>query len=194
MTAVPPVPFSAVLLAAGHSIRMRRDKALLELDGRPMWQRQRDLLRAAGAAEIFLSARPGQAWAETAEGFSGVVRDAGEDAGPLGGIVAALERCPPGHLAVIAVDLPQMEPAWFATLLADCTAGVGAVGRQGKFFEPLAAIYPRELLPLAQAALTRRELSLQKLITAAVAQGLLAGREISAAEAPWFTNWNEPAA
>jgi len=42
---------------------MRRDKALLERDGCPMWQRQRDLLRSAGFAEILLSARPDQAWA-----------------------------------------------------------------------------------------------------------------------------------
>jgi molybdopterin-guanine dinucleotide biosynthesis protein A len=158
-----------------------------------MWERQRDLLRAAGAAEIFLSARTGQAWAETAEGFAGVVRDSVADAGPLGGIVAGLDQCPKSHLAVLAVDLPHMVPAWFATLQADCAPGIGAVGRNGKFFEPLAAIYPRELLPLARAALEQRELSLQKLLTGAVTHGLLRVREISATEAPWFTNWNEPA-
>jgi len=182
-----------VLLAAGHSIRMRRDKALLERDGMPMWRRQRDLLAAAGAAEIFLSARSDQAWAESAEGFAGVVRDASLDSGPLGGIVAALERCGQSHLAVLAVDLPQMTPEWFGALLADCAPGCGVVGRSGKWFEPLAAVYPRELLPLALAALERRELSLQKLLTAAVGLNLLHVREISAAEAPWFTNWNEPA-
>jgi molybdopterin-guanine dinucleotide biosynthesis protein A len=187
------IRFGAVLLAAGHSIRMRRDKALLERDGTPMWRRQRDLLAAAGAAEIFLSARTDQTWAEAAEGFTGVVRDASLDSGPLGGIVAALERCGQGHLAVLAVDLPQMTPAWFDTLLADCGPSRGVVGRSGKWFEPLAAVYPRELLPLARAALERRELSLQKLLTAAVGQDLLRVREISAAEAPWFTNWNEPA-
>jgi hypothetical protein len=37
-------------------------------------------------------------------------------------------------------------------------------------------------------------LSLQKLLAAAVGQGLLHMREISAAEAPLFTNWNEPSA
>jgi molybdopterin-guanine dinucleotide biosynthesis protein A len=67
------------------------------------------------------------------------------------------------------------------------------VGRNGKWFEPLAAVYPHELLPLARAALERRELSLQKVLTAAVAQGLVHVREISAAESPLFTNWNEPA-
>lgn len=185
-------PFTAVLLAAGHSIRMRRDKALLERNGVVMWRRQRDLLTAAGAAELLLSARSDQAWAETAEGFAGVVRDAGLDAGPLGGIVAALERASHAHLAVLAVDLPKMEAAWFAALAGDCAPGVGVVGRIGKFFEPLAAVYPRELAPLARAALERRELSLQKLLAAGIGAGLLRVREITAAEGPLFANWNEP--
>jgi molybdopterin-guanine dinucleotide biosynthesis protein A len=192
--APPGLSFDAVLLAAGHSIRMRRDKALLELGGRPLWQRQREVLARAGARQIFLSARLDQAWADTGEGFSGIVRDASPDSGPLGGIVAALERCTQSHLAVLAVDLPQMEPVWFAALLGECAPGRGAVGRSGKWFEPLAAVYPRELLPLARAALERRELSLQKLLAAAIEQKLLGVREISAAEAPLFTNWNEPAA
>jgi molybdopterin-guanine dinucleotide biosynthesis protein A len=187
-----PPPFSSILLAAGHSIRMHRDKALLEHDGKRMWQRQRDLLVQAGAAEVFLSARPEQAWAEAADGFAGLVRDAAADSGPLGGIVASLERCTQGHLAVLAVDLPRMEPSWFKALAAECAPGGGVVGRHGKFFEPLAAIYPRELLPLARAALERRELSLQKLLTAGVAAGRLRVREIPADEAPLFANWNEP--
>ena len=47
---------------------------------------------------------------------------------------------------------------------------------------------------MARAALERRELSLQKLLAAGVAQGLLRVREISADEAPLFANWNEPGA
>ncbi len=187
-----PIPFDAVLLAAGHSIRMRRDKALLPHEGGLMWQRQLDVLDRAGAKRVFLSAREDQTWAADAPGFAGVVADASPDSGPLGGIVAALEQSGAGHVAVLAVDLPQMTPEWFMALRADCAPGRGAVGRNGKWFEPLAAIYPRELLPLARAALERRELSLQKLLTAAVAQGLLHVREISAGEAAWFTNWNEP--
>lgn len=187
-------PFNAVLLAAGHSIRMRRDKALLEFEGEIMWQRQRDLLKRAGAQEIFISARANQPWADAAEGFAAVVRDASGDSGPLGGIAAGLERSSLTHLAVLAVDLPRMSERWFEILNASAGSGVGAVGKLGGFFEPLAAIYPRELLPLAQAALQRRELSLQKLLTAAVAQGLMQVREISPEEAGWFANWNEPAA
>ena len=173
---------------------MRRDKALLPQAGGLLWQRQLDVLDRAGAKRVFLSAREDQTWAADAPGFACVVRDASPDSGPLGGIVAGLEQCGSDLLAVLAVDLPQMTPAWLATLLAECAPGRGAVGRNGKWFEPLAAVYPRELLPLARAALERRELSLQKLLAAGVAQGLFQVREISAVEAPLFMNWNEPVA
>ena len=38
--------FSALLLAGGESRRMGRDKATIEFDGRPLWKRQMELLRA----------------------------------------------------------------------------------------------------------------------------------------------------
>jgi molybdenum cofactor guanylyltransferase len=183
---------SAVLLAAGRSTRMGRDKALLASDdGRPLWARQREVLAAAGAAEIFLSARAEQAWAERAEGFSDVVRDARADCGPLGGIVAALARARHRQVAVLAIDLPRMEAAWFGELVRICAPGVGAVGRSDGRFEPLAAIYPREILPEAQAALAQGELSLQRLLASAEARGTMRVRDIAVGERRWFANWNE---
>lgn len=183
--------FSAVLLAAGRSTRMGRDKAPLECDGVPLWQRQRDVLARAGAAEILLSARPEQGWAEGAAGFAAVVRDAQERCGPIAGLVAGMERATHPWLAVLAVDLPAMRPEWFTGLRAGCAPGVGRVGRRGEFFEPLAAIYPREMGELARAAITRREFSLQRLLAEAVARGVMREQEITATEAPWFANWNE---
>ncbi len=188
-----PPSFSAVVLAAGRSSRMGRDKALLAAaDGRTWWEQQRDLLARAGATEIFLSARADQAWAQNAGGFASVVCDAVAGLGPLAGIVAGLECAKQPHLAVLAVDLPAMDGAWFAAIGAACAPGRGVVGRRGKFFEPLAAIYPRDWLPLAQAALARRELSLQCLLADAVARGLMREREITASELPWFENSNAP--
>jgi len=168
---------------------MGRDKALLLVDGQPLWARQVAILREAGAEEILISARPEQMWVP--EGAI-VVRDLVSDAGPLAGIAAALARCETSHLIVLAVDLPQMPAAWFRQLWVHCRPGVGAVGRNGKFFEPLAAIYSRELLPLAQAALAAGNYSLQRLITQAGERFQV--RDISAEEAPWFANWNEPGA
>lgn len=202
--------FDGVVLAAGRSTRMGRDKALLpapEGEG-AMWERQRDLLRAAGAAEIFLSARPEQRWARDAvsvgrrgEGergkFAAMLYDSMPGCGPMMGITAALERSARTHVAVLAIDLPRITSAWFLRLCGECARGVGAVGRRrdaGNFFEPLAAIYPREMMYFAWEALARGEYSLQTLIGRAVAEGLVRVCEIADADARWFENWNEPGA
>lgn len=188
-----PPAFSAVVLAAGRSTRMGSDKALLTTpEGQTFWERQRDVLTGAGAAEIFLSARTEHAWANTAAGFTAVLHDKVLRGGPLAGIAVALEHASQPHLTVLAVDLPRMEAAWFRLLLAECSPGVGAVGRHGDFYEPLAAIYPRELLPFVQAALAKRELSLQSLLAGAVARDRFKVREISGEEVAWFENRNEP--
>jgi molybdopterin-guanine dinucleotide biosynthesis protein A len=223
---------SGVVLAAGRSSRMGRDKALLEApEGGLMWERQRDVLAAAGAREIFLSARPEQAWARAAvararatraegersgrgesvgEGggiaVAGVLHDALPDCGPLVGITAALERAVTAtHVAVLAVDLPRLAAAWLVRLREASGSGVGAVGRRagsaagggpgsagdGGFFEPLAAIYPREMMWLAWEALAAGDYALQRLVARATEAGLLRTIEIGAAELDWFANWNE---
>jgi molybdopterin-guanine dinucleotide biosynthesis protein A len=172
---------------------MGRDKALLPAaDGRPLWARQRDVLARAGAAEIFLSARPDQAWVQDVAGFAALLHDAFPDCGPLPGITAGLERGSHPHLAVLAIDLRRMTESWFSTLLAECAPGVGVVGRHGEFFEPLAAFYPREAMPLAWEALARGEYSLQRLLAAAVAAGLMRVHDFGAGELTLFENWNLP--
>lgn len=183
---------SGVVLAAGRSTRMGRDKALLEHEGAPMWRRQRDVLASAGAREIFLSARPEQAWARAATGFTAHVHDDWPHAGPIAGITAALERSAHDHLLVLAIDLPRIGAGWLGALCALCGPGVGAVGRSGEFFEPLAAIYPRAMLPIFWEAVAGARYALQPVLARGVAEGRLCVREISAAEAAGFENWNEP--
>ncbi len=182
-----PVTFSAVLLAAGRSTRMGEDKALLSVGDLPLWRRQWALLARAGVGEILLSARPDQTWVPDK---ISVVRDTKADAGPLAGITAALAQMRHSHLLVLAVDLPAMEASWFAELMKLCTPGVGVVGRQAGFFEPLAAIYPRELLGAAEAALSGGEYALQRFIASTGAA--MRHRAIAPGESPWFENWNEP--
>lgn len=186
------VSFSAVVLAGGRSSRMGREKALLTVDGEAMWRRQREVLRAAGAAEIFLSAREGQPWLGGISGFDAVLIDAVEVGGAMIGITAGLERASHGHLAVLAIDLPRITPEWFRGLLAECAPGVGVVGRRGEFFEPLAAIYPKELMMTAWEAMVRGDFSLQHFIAAAVTEGKMRVREIGVAEAALLENWNTP--
>jgi molybdopterin-guanine dinucleotide biosynthesis protein A len=170
------------------------DKALLDPQGVALWRRQREVLAQAGAVEIFLSARPEQAWAAHAAGFAAVLTDPFPGGGPLVGVVAALERAAHPWLAVLAVDLPAVTPAWFSALAAECAPGVGAVGRREGYFEPLAAIYPAEVLRPMRAAIAQRQFSFQGLLARAVEQGAMRPHEITAIEAPLLDNWNEPRA
>lgn len=179
--------FSAVLLAGGRSSRMGRDKALLPAGETVLWQRQWALLANAGAGDCWLSAREDQTWVPA--GIA-VVRDGIADAGPLAGIAAALEKMRGTHLLVLAVDLPRMEAAWFEKLKTVCAPGVGAVGWRDGFFEPLAAIYPRELALDAVQRLIRGEYALQRFIIDA--GDAMKSVDINANEAAWFANWNEP--
>lgn len=172
-------------------MRMGRDKALLTVSGVPLWWRQRDVLAGAGAAEIFLSARPEHEWAYGAPGFNAVLHDALPDCGPIIGVTAAVERASHGHIAAVAVDLPRMTAAWFLRLLATCKPGVGAVGRSGNFYEPLAAIYPREMKWLLWETIASGNYSFQTMLAEAEKAGLVRVLEIAAEEAPLFANWNE---
>jgi molybdopterin-guanine dinucleotide biosynthesis protein A len=182
---------SAIVLAAGRSTRMGREKALLEVDGEPMWRRQRDLLARAGATEIFLSARPEQTWTRDTKGFAAVIHDAISLGGPIVGITAGLERASAPVLAVLAVDLPRMTSEWFVSLLAESTPERGVVGRREGMFEPLAAIYPRAMKWLAWEALASARYALQPLLAKAVDAGLLRVREIKGSQTALFQNWNE---
>ena len=77
-----------VVLAGGESRRMGRDKALVEVDGEPLWKRQVGVLRAAGAERVVVGRRRGQ----EAIGYPDCCLDAFEGCGPLAGIHAARQR------------------------------------------------------------------------------------------------------
>ena len=185
---------SGVVLAGGRSTRMGSDKALIEhpSEGGPTWRRQRDVLRAAGAVEILLSARDDQMWLPRTDGFAAILFDGVSVGGAIIGVTAGLERASHSHLAVLAIDLPGMNAEWFRELRAECAPGVGVVGRRGDFFEPLAAIYPKELMMDGWEALVRGDFSLQRFVATAVAAGRMRVREISAADAGQFEKWNVP--
>lgn len=92
---------------------------------------------------------------------------------------------------VLAVDLPRLQAEWFAGLMGKCAPSVGIVGRRGGYYEPLAAIYPREMMWLAWEALARGDYALQRWIAGGVRDGLLRVVDIVDSQAEWFENWNE---
>lgn len=177
------------VMAGGESRRMGRDKAGLRLAGEPLWRRQARVLAEAGAEPVVIVRRPGQRrlgrQLET-------VRDTVIGAGPLAGLQAALTAGGGRPVAVLAVDMPAVDAAWFHRLWAKCRAGVGAVARHEDGYEPLAAIFPGEALPEVAARLARGERSMQELVRALVRRRRLKVVRLAEAERWRVANWNRP--
>jgi molybdopterin-guanine dinucleotide biosynthesis protein A len=179
---------SAVLLAGGKSSRMGRDKAFLEIEGQPLWRRQIETLQQLSPEQLMIAGPAREEWRE----FETIADEIAE-AGPLAGVAAALGKCAPSHLVVLAVDLPEMTTGFLRSLLEGCGDEEGLVPRSRKGFEPLAAVYPARCAALAAACLRSGDFSMASFVRRALTKELLLERIISPAEELLFTNLNTPA-
>ena len=187
---IPTQKWRGAILAGGDSRRMGTDKALLEFEGVLLWQRQRQVLHDSGINDVIVVRRPEQPALDSEIPH---VRDQMPGAGPLAGLHAALTAGPVSWLAVLAVDMPAIDPGWFEWLRQACQPGIGAVARHAKGFEPLAAIYPGSALATVEERLRKREFPLQELVSALVESGQLTALTLPETERQRVANWNSPA-
>jgi molybdenum cofactor guanylyltransferase len=153
--------FSALLLAGGESRRMGRDKATMEFDGRPLWERQTELLRALGPEKIMVSARTAPSWhPHDVE----LLLDDPPSSGPLSGLTKALATIGTTHLIVLAVDMPFMTAGELAKLLELARNGCGVVPIIEERAEPLVAVYPANAAEDFRAALGGSDFSVQPIV------------------------------
>ena len=108
-------PFAVAINAGGQSRRMGRDKALVELDGRPMLEHVIKRVSGLGQAQTLLVSNDHAAHARF--GLP-MVRDSLPDAGSLGGIYTALVHSQCDHALVVACDMPFLSPALLRYMLA----------------------------------------------------------------------------
>ncbi len=184
-----PEALTGVVLAGGRSRRMGRDKAFLTLDGMTLVRRQALLLASVGCSEILISGRPSVDYDVPG---ARVILDPVVDAGPLGGLVAALSAMTHPRLLALAVDLPHMTPAFLQRLIAAGNERVSVVPHGPHGYEPLGACYAPTLAAPARAALARGELSLQALMAHAEESGLVRRVPLGSDEERAFANWNLP--
>lgn len=179
---MPTRPFSAVILAGGHSRRMGRDKALLELNGETLLQRQQRIARELGARQIWVAGRPDRIYPDC-----NFLPDSA-DQGPLGGVRSALEVCQTDLLLVLAVDMIWLDPVTLAQLLAE-NAGVVPWTESGP--EPLAASYPKVALSIAEKLLATNELAVRGFARKCCEEDLCRPWKLETAElAGQFASWN----
>jgi len=181
--------FSAVILSAGNSSRMGRDKAFMEFNGQVLLARQIATVRAAAAVEIFISGRPDTDY--SAFGVR-VLHDRVPGAGPLAGIHAALLAAQSPRLLALAVDLPEIGSEFLRALAKKSASAGGVIPRVAGQVEPLAAIYPVSAREIAGTMLREKEFAVRSFARACVAAGLASFADFPAEIAPWFKNLNSP--
>ncbi len=125
------------ILVGGRSTRMGKDKAFLEIDGRPLALRVADAVtRLCGVAKLI-----GDPEKYSALGLP-VIPDEFPGEGPLAGIEAALRCTTADWNLVVACDMPTLDAGLMESLFdtdGDCVIPRYEDGR----LEPLCAVYHR---------------------------------------------------
>ncbi len=179
--------FDAVLIAGGKSSRFGTDKAFLDWKGEPLYLRQLKKLTALNPNRIWLSANSEQHFESMPDG---VVRldDETDGLGPVGGLLTIFRRSESDLIVVLGVDLPLMDAAFLSRLLE---SGKGIVPKTSRFWEPLAAVYPREaMLEVLEQALERGDRKLQHILNESEAAGVVEACPVTEEEGLLFTNLN----
>ncbi len=142
-TDAPPV--WGLVLAGGHSRRMGCDKAAISVHGVPQARHAYDLLRSV-TGKAFVSVRPDQHGVAALKDLP-AIDDGYESAGPIGGVLSAMEAHPGVAWLVLACDLPFADARGIRTLLMSRDPhrqGTAFMASDGHF-EPLFAIYEPSL-------------------------------------------------
>jgi molybdopterin-guanine dinucleotide biosynthesis protein A len=192
------------VLAGGASTRMGRDKALLEIGGRPLVEIALCLLRGMGVEPRICGTRPDLAR------FAVVVPDNHPGCGPLAAIEAALSVSGSELNVFLPVDVPLL-PGFFLRWMmerAEATKTVATIPLLAGRAQPLCAVYSRRLLHGIQDAIAAGQYKMMAAIASAA--GLLGERidqfeveSVAAALIPkiwpacppvqqWFRNINTP--
>lgn len=140
------VVVTGVILAGGQSRRMGRDKALIELGGQTLLQRTAAILYQITDDVLVVGPK------ERAAHLPGVpvVQDVREGAGPLGGIVTALQVSLRPYCLVVACDMPLLNADFLRYLIGLAPRFDVVVPRADGFTHQTHAVYSKSCLPYLQ--------------------------------------------
>jgi len=104
---------SGIILAGGQSRRMGRDKAFIELEGKPIIARVIETLRRV-CSETIIVANDAATYAPILSGVEGQARIVGDvypGKGSLGGIFSGLQAAKENYALAVACDMPFLNEA-----------------------------------------------------------------------------------
>jgi molybdopterin-guanine dinucleotide biosynthesis protein A len=185
-----PLAVGGYVLAGGRSSRMGRDKALLELRGRPLVELAVERLRGVCAEVKILGGNR-----ELAR-YARLVEDLHPGCGPMGGMEAALTDSGFDWNLILPVDMPLLTTEFLREWAVEVVgrsgvcAGLFAVGGR---VQPLPAMVRREVGEFLSGAMERGE---YKLLPALEGAARALGGEVrvrdAGEQAGCFANVNTP--
>lgn len=150
---------TGLVLAGGASRRMGEDKALIAVDGRPLVEHVAGRL-ASVCPTVLVAPGPrrldGLAWDQ--------IDDHEEEGGPLAGIIGGLAAASTPLVAVVAVDMPRVDPAVLSALADAWDGSVAVVPIAADRPQPLHAVYAVAGLPDLTAAFAAGERSVSRVL------------------------------
>lgn len=144
------------IIAGGKSERFGRDKRKILISGKTLIDRTIGILQGLLSNHPFVVG-------DNLGGFQidpkFIIYDARKECGPLGGIVAALERCTTAWGLMLAVDLPDITVRDLESLIMAADESYDFISLSaGEKPEPLIALYHSRTAPLWRDQLNRNEL------------------------------------
>lgn len=182
--------WEGIVLAGGRSERFGRDKAMVEVGGDVLWERQCRVMAQVGAERV----RVACGVRRLDGGWEQVEDEAGSNgAGPLGGLLAGFRRVSVGAMVLVAaVDLPCLSAEVWRRLMLEVRGGVGCVPVSRGERQSLVAIYPVAAIRALEEVVGGGERRVRVWVDRCKALGLVREFEIPSEWAFGFLNMNTP--
>ena len=146
---------SAAIIAGGKSSRMGRNKALIEIDGKPIIQHIRCALGDVSSEIMIISNEPGIYDFLNLPTYSDITAHVG----PLAGIITALHFCRESHCLITACDMPFLKNELLQEMAQNIESGKIVTAVSDGWIQPLCSIYPKSYLASARQAVAERKYS-----------------------------------
>ena len=150
-------PVSAIILAGGRSLRMKRDKAALTYHGVSFIQHQVNKLKAVGIDDIVISGYPKPIHEAR------LVQDLYPNLGPLSGVHSGLLAVKNDSSLVLSVDTPLLPIELLDELIKEHRGKITVVSCNGRL-EPLIGVYDRAVADECAKILRSGNTSMRELL------------------------------
>lgn len=146
------------ILAGGKSSRMREEKGLVKLHGKPMIKYLIEATFDLAQSQSIIGHHP-----DYSQFGIPVFTDLISDKGPLGGIYTALSHCQTNQALILSCDSPLIQSKTLEKMIAQFNGEI-LVGTLGDRVYPFPGIYPTSLLTQLQENLKDNRLKVQNFI------------------------------